>query len=59
MREAYRKNQHILTGSESDSGVHILFIANAGPRTFAGTEQDVINHLSYIKDALSNHKQDL
>lgn len=59
MREAYRKNQHILSASESGSGVHILFIANAGFRTFADTEQDIINHLRFIKESVSKNPQGL
>ena len=59
MREAYRKNQHILSASESGSGVHILFIANAGLRTFADTEQDIINHLRFIKESVIKNPQGL
>jgi ribonuclease P protein component len=55
MREAFRKNKHIINSSELSSGVHILFISHGGPKNYAETEKDVIQHLRFIKQSLSKN----
>ncbi|MFD2531505.1 ribonuclease P protein component [Gracilimonas halophila] len=54
LREAYRLNQHIITGLPitADIGLHYAFMAKRADLTFEAVQQEVISLLKELRDRL-------